>query len=39
MRLASVRPNQITFAGALSACSNAGMVKKALNYFEMMQKV
>ena len=39
MRLASVRPNQITFVGALSACSHAGTVKKALNYFEMMQKV
>ncbi|KAF3976250.1 hypothetical protein CMV_000568 [Castanea mollissima] len=39
MRLAGVRPNQITFVGVLSACSHAGMVKEALNYFEMMQKV
>ncbi|KAF3976248.1 hypothetical protein CMV_000566 [Castanea mollissima] len=39
MRLAGVRPNQITFMGVLSACSHAGMVKEALNYFEMMQKV
>ncbi|XP_023885471.1 pentatricopeptide repeat-containing protein At4g21065 [Quercus suber] len=39
MRLAGVRPNQITFVGVLSACSHAGMVKEALSYFEMMQKV
>lgn len=38
MRLAGVRPNQITFVGVLSACSHAGMVDEALNYFEMMQK-
>ncbi|KAL5777466.1 hypothetical protein ACOSP7_010392 [Xanthoceras sorbifolium] len=38
MLLAGVRPNQITFVGVLSACSNAGMVHEALNYFEMMQK-
>ncbi|XP_030947287.1 pentatricopeptide repeat-containing protein At4g14850-like [Quercus lobata] len=38
MRLAGVRPNQITFVGVLSACSHAGMVKEALSYFEMMQK-
>ncbi|KAL4604389.1 hypothetical protein ACB092_10G189900 [Castanea dentata] len=39
MRLTGVRPNQITFVGVLSACSHAGMVKEALSYFEMMQKV
>ena len=38
MRLAGVRPNQVTFVGVLSACSHAGMVKESLNYFEMMQK-
>lgn len=38
MRLAGVRPNQITFVGVLSACSHAGMVDEALGYFEMMQK-
>ncbi|KAG2698659.1 hypothetical protein I3760_07G160000 [Carya illinoinensis] len=38
MRLAGVRPNQITFVGVLSACSQAGMVNEALSYFEMMQK-
>lgn len=38
MLLAGVRPNQVTFVGALAACSNAGMVYEALGYFEMMQK-
>ncbi|TKY56364.1 Pentatricopeptide repeat-containing protein [Spatholobus suberectus] len=38
MRLAGVRPNQITFVGVLAACSHAGMVSEALNYFEIMQK-
>lgn len=38
MRLAGVRPNQITFVGVLSACSHAGMVNEALSYFELMQK-
>ncbi|OMO57518.1 hypothetical protein COLO4_35316 [Corchorus olitorius] len=38
MRLAGVRPNPITIAGALSACAHAGMVDEALGYFEMMQK-
>lgn len=38
MRLAGVRPNQITFVGVLSACSQAGMVNEALSYFELMQK-
>ncbi|XP_077234067.1 putative pentatricopeptide repeat-containing protein At5g52630 [Tasmannia lanceolata] len=37
MRLAGVRPNQITFVGVLSACSHAGMVNEALSYFEMMK--
>ncbi|KAJ4833218.1 hypothetical protein Tsubulata_049071 [Turnera subulata] len=38
MRLAEVRPNEITFVGVLAACSRAGMVKEALEYFKMMQK-
>ncbi|KAK7385421.1 hypothetical protein VNO78_31139 [Psophocarpus tetragonolobus] len=38
MRQAGVRPNQITFVGVLAACSHAGMVSQALNYFEIMQK-
>lgn len=38
MRLAGVRPNQITFVGVLAACCHAGMVEEALGYFEMMQK-
>lgn len=38
MRLAGVRPNEITFVGVLSACSQAGMVNEALKYFEIMQK-
>ncbi|GAV72028.1 PPR domain-containing protein/PPR_1 domain-containing protein/PPR_2 domain-containing protein/DYW_deaminase domain-containing protein, partial [Cephalotus follicularis] len=38
MRLAGVRPNQITFVGVLYACSHAGMVDESLSYFTMMQK-
>eukprot|EP00257_Ricinus_communis_P020522 XP_015579767.1 putative pentatricopeptide repeat-containing protein At5g52630 [Ricinus communis] len=38
MRLAGVRPNQITFVGVLAACCHSGMVDEALGYFEMMQK-
>ncbi|KAL2317586.1 hypothetical protein Fmac_031462 [Flemingia macrophylla] len=38
MTLAGVSPNEITFVGVLAACSHAGMVSKALNYFEIMQK-
>lgn len=38
MRLAGFRPNQITFVGVLAACSHAGMVDEALEYFEIMQK-
>ncbi|KAK9166179.1 hypothetical protein Scep_001370 [Stephania cephalantha] len=37
MRLAGVRPNKITFIGVFSACSHAGMVEEAMNYFEMMK--
>ncbi|KAK9097033.1 hypothetical protein Sjap_022530 [Stephania japonica] len=37
MRLAGVRPNKITFIGVFSACSHAGMVEEAMNYFEIMK--
>ncbi|GMH23919.1 hypothetical protein Nepgr_025762 [Nepenthes gracilis] len=37
MRMAGKKPNKVTFIGVLSACSNAGMVDKALRYFEMMK--
>ncbi|KAK1323713.1 Pentatricopeptide repeat-containing protein [Acorus calamus] len=37
MRLAGVRPNQITFVGVLSACSHAGMLDEAKAYFKMMK--
>ncbi|ONK58282.1 uncharacterized protein A4U43_C09F10570 [Asparagus officinalis] len=36
MRLAGVKPNQVTFVGVLSACSHAGLVQEANYYFEMM---
>lgn len=38
MRLAGVRPNQVTFVGVLSACSHAGLVDEAHYYFDLMQK-
>jgi pentatricopeptide repeat protein len=38
MRLARFRPNQIPCVGVLAACSHAGMVDEANEYFEMMQK-
>ncbi|XP_021888117.1 putative pentatricopeptide repeat-containing protein At5g52630 isoform X2 [Carica papaya] len=38
MRVAGVRPNQITFVGVLSACSHAGMVNESLGYLKIMQK-
>ncbi|KAJ8772902.1 hypothetical protein K2173_028079 [Erythroxylum novogranatense] len=37
MRLAGLRPNQITFVGVLAACSQAGMVNEALEYFQIMK--
>lgn len=36
MRLAGVRPNEVTFVGVLSACSHAGFVEEANYYFDMM---
>uniref|UniRef100_A0A0E0F5R4 DYW domain-containing protein n=1 Tax=Oryza meridionalis TaxID=40149 RepID=A0A0E0F5R4_9ORYZ len=38
MRLAGVRPNEITFVSLLSACSYAGLVEEAERYFDMMKK-
>lgn len=38
MRQAGFRPNQVPFVGLLAACSHAGMVDRALEYFELMQK-
>jgi pentatricopeptide repeat protein len=38
MRIAGVRPNQVTFVSVLSACSHAGLVNEALGYFETMKK-
>jgi len=38
MRLARFRPNTIPCVGVLAACSHAGMVDEANEYFEMMQK-
>ncbi|KAL3637310.1 hypothetical protein CASFOL_019609 [Castilleja foliolosa] len=37
MRFIGVRPNKITFVGVLSACSQAGMVERALAYYDMMR--
>ncbi|KAI3469854.1 hypothetical protein Pfo_026517 [Paulownia fortunei] len=37
MRLSSVKPNQITFVGVLSACSHGGLVKHGKHYFNVMQ--
>ncbi|KAL9396404.1 hypothetical protein Peur_010657 [Populus x canadensis] len=38
MRLARFRPNQILCVGVLAACTHAGVVDEANEYFEMMQK-
>lgn len=37
MLSAGEKPNKITFVGVLSACSQAGLVDKALQYFDMMK--
>ncbi|KAH7661967.1 Tetratricopeptide-like helical domain-containing protein [Dioscorea alata] len=36
MRLAGVRPNEITFTGVLNACCHAGLVKEGQKYFDSM---
>ncbi|TKV93059.1 hypothetical protein SEVIR_9G201500v4 [Setaria viridis] len=38
MRLAGVKPNEITFVSVLSACSYAGLVEEAERYFNMMKE-
>ncbi|XP_004307867.1 PREDICTED: pentatricopeptide repeat-containing protein At1g77170 [Fragaria vesca subsp. vesca] len=38
MREAGVRPNHVTFVGALSACVHGGTVQEGRYYFEMMKK-
>lgn len=37
MRLSSVKPNQVTFVGILSACSHGGLVEHGKHYFEVMK--
>ncbi|KAK6945208.1 E motif [Dillenia turbinata] len=34
----SVRPNDVTFLGVLSACSHGGLVEKGSHYFEVMSQ-
>ncbi|KAL9161945.1 hypothetical protein ABFS82_07G054700 [Erythranthe guttata] len=38
MRLSSVKPNQITFVGVLSACSHGGLVAHGKHFFDVMRK-
>lgn len=37
MRVSSLKPNEITFVGILSACSHAGLVKLGKHYFDVMK--
>ncbi|XP_061352120.1 pentatricopeptide repeat-containing protein At2g45350, chloroplastic [Gastrolobium bilobum] len=39
MERLSIKPDDITFIGVLSACSHVGMLKEGLICFELMQKV
>ncbi|CAN6440097.1 unnamed protein product [Victoria cruziana] len=39
MQSSSVKPDEVTFVGILSACSRAGMVEEGLWYFERMKSV
>ncbi|GJM98518.1 hypothetical protein PR202_ga15541 [Eleusine coracana subsp. coracana] len=37
MKLTSVKPNDVTFLGLLSACNHAGAVEKGWSYFQSMK--
>ncbi|XP_020593900.1 pentatricopeptide repeat-containing protein At4g33170 [Phalaenopsis equestris] len=38
MELDGIKPDKITFIGAISACSHAGLVSEAYNYFKTMSR-
>ncbi|CAA3022030.1 pentatricopeptide repeat-containing At5g13230, mitochondrial [Olea europaea subsp. europaea] len=38
MRNTDIKPNQLTFVGVLSACSNTGSLEKGQGYFSLMQE-
>lgn len=38
MSASEIRPNQITFLGALTACSHGGLIDEGLRYLEIMKK-
>lgn len=38
MHAAGVKPNNVTFLGALSACTHTGLVERANRYFEIMKE-
>lgn len=37
MRVAGVRPSELTFTGVLSACAHAGLVEEGRRYFKMIE--
>lgn len=38
IRKASVRPNELTFTGVLSACVHAGLVEEGWKYFKLIEE-